>query len=70
MGKRIRPGYKRAVQWVADNDDFGSEDPAVLGYLTSALLVADMWGKDPVDVGRDILRRRRLDGLLSAAEEG
>lgn len=61
--------YKDAVAWIAWNDspgDSDSLDPEVVGYLVSSVLVADVWGKSPAEVGRDVVefRKRNKIGAL------
>lgn len=53
-----KPSYKRAVQWIANNDETAETSPQELASLVSVLLVADMWNKEPEDVAADVLRAR------------
>lgn len=54
-----RASWKAAINWIAFNDNPGDNEgaEAVAGYLTSHL-VADLWGREPIQVGRAVLRRR------------
>lgn len=54
--------YRQAVQWIADNDASGDEDPpeALAKYLT-VCLVADIWGKTPERVAKDVYEQRGQD---------
>ena len=77
-----RPTYRRAVEWIALNDNAGDDDPVkcgrdgnaqaamrtnIAGYL-STVLVADLFGADADDVAADvfILRRHLLQLKQSA----
>jgi hypothetical protein len=55
-------GYRFAVQWIALNDSPGDSDAldaeAVSGLVT-AKLVADMFGKPDIEVGKAIVRARK-----------
>ncbi|HEY7195500.1 MAG TPA: hypothetical protein VH439_17285 [Gemmatimonadales bacterium] len=53
-----RPSYLRAVEWIALNDEPTLTDAAELSELISVVLVADLWGKEPDDVARDVLQAR------------
>lgn len=50
-------GYKWAVAWIADNDDVDLGTPE-LSYVLTVYLVADMFGKDPDTVAKDVNARR------------
>lgn len=51
--------YKEAVDWIAFNDNAGSEDQCedIQGYITVAL-VADIFGKEDSKVAADVARVR------------
>jgi hypothetical protein len=52
---KTRPSLKRAIQWIADNDAVGDNDPIdTLSGLVSVCLVADMFGVDQKEVARRI----------------
>ncbi len=56
-----RPGYKEAVQWIADHDNGANHDhEEIAGYITSAL-VADIFGVPQEKVGRDVYKKRGGD---------
>lgn len=56
-----RPKYREGVEWIAMNDDPGSSDSldleAVAGYISTHLL-ADLYGMDYKEVGRDVINFR------------
>jgi hypothetical protein len=57
--KPARASYREAVQWIADNDAAGDDDPVdVLNGLISVLLVADIFRVDADKVARDVWNRR------------
>lgn len=70
-----RPSYREAVQWIALNDNAGDDRvPAgcrdgqlqrkvidsIAGYI-STLLVADLFGAEPLLVATDIFRERQIE---------
>lgn len=64
--QRPRPSYARAVDWIARNDEdvlMDESDIEEMSGLISVVLVADLWGKDPGVVARDVIKMRR--GLWS-----
>lgn len=50
--------YKRAVDWIAQNDESGVMDLEDMGYQVSVMLVADLFGKDSTKVAKDVIARR------------
>ena len=56
-----RASYRHGVQWIADEDEAGSDDARnmeeVAGYV-STLLLADLFGKPPAEVASEIVRYR------------
>lgn len=55
----MRPSYSRAIKWIADNDETAETEVARMADLISVMLVADLFGKQPADVARDVLANRR-----------
>lgn len=53
-----RRGYKFGVQWIADNDEPTLCDVEDLLGLPSLVLLADLFGKEPEIVARDVVRAR------------
>lgn len=53
-----RPAYKDAIFWLAMNDDHDPETPADVARLTTTILVADLFGRLAITVGRDVLKIR------------
>lgn len=58
----MRASYERAIGWIADNDEPGEYDIDTMASLISVVLVADLWGKDPARVARDVVNRRKRAG--------
>lgn len=56
----MRASYRAACQWIADNDNSGSNDTSqeIEGYITAAL-VADIFGKTPEAVALTVAKIRR-----------
>lgn len=56
-------GYRRAVEWLALNDDHGPRTVEQVASLVTTMLVADIYHRTPRDVAEDVLRTRaRLYG--------
>ncbi len=57
--RRVRPSYRRALQWIADNDDNNwlrtMTDEEIIPLVT-ACLVADLFGKTEEAMVRDLRR--------------
>lgn len=56
-----RASYRNAIDFIAQNDsvaDDDADDPDVVGYLVSSVLVSEIFGVSPEKVGRDVVRRR------------
>jgi hypothetical protein len=49
-------GLKFCLQWIADNDEGYETNPKVLSELPTTILVADIFGKDPLDLGKRIAK--------------
>lgn len=59
--KRVRPSYKRAVEFVALNDEPSDYDEdSISGYI-STIAVAVAFGKDPMEVAQAVLRVREKE---------
>ena len=61
-----RASYREGVAWIALNDDVGAADarnPEVVQSYISTLLLADLFGKEPEDVAKDIVKYRNLHSL-------
>jgi hypothetical protein len=61
---RTKPGrasYRFGVEWIAENDEWAETDPQEIAGFISTLLLADLFGKHPLNVAQDIatLRLRR-----------
>lgn len=53
-----RASYRFGVEWIALNDEAGSNEPdQIIGYLSVALL-ADLFGIHPDKVAKDVLKYR------------
>jgi hypothetical protein len=58
-----RASYRKAVEWIAHNDEPGDRDPESVSEFISTLLVADIFGKEPLTVARAIIRYRERIGV-------
>jgi hypothetical protein len=56
--------YKRALQWIADNDEPMETDVEAMSELISVLLIADLYDVSPRAVADGVMRlRRRPNGI-------
>lgn len=56
-----RPSYAEAIEIVAANDEPLDLDPESVSGLASVLLIAWLWGAEPVDVARDVVAFREAE---------
>lgn len=56
-----RPSYKKAVEWVALNDDSAELDAEAIEHSVSVAFIADIWGVPARRVARDVLKVREAD---------
>lgn len=64
-----RRGYRFGVEWIALNDSAGDGDaldPESAAHLVSTALLADLFCKKQIDVGRDIVRFRKKENARRA----
>lgn len=63
-----RASYREAIEWIAQNDSAGvtpdNADVEAAQDLITAVLVAEIFGVEPAEVGRDIVRRRKMLGII------
>lgn len=52
----MKRGYKFGVEWIALNDEPTATDPKTISGFISTSLLADLFGKKPETVARDILK--------------
>jgi hypothetical protein len=60
-GKR-KASYEDAVMWIAHNDDPGDREALnedSVSDLTTVRLVADIFQRDSLQVGRDVVKERQ-----------
>lgn len=46
--------YKKAIEWIAENDEPREIDLKVISEMISVLLIADLAKKDPIEVAKKI----------------
>lgn len=57
-----RASYRKGVEWIALNDEPEDFDPESISEYISTSLLAFLFGKDEIEVGRAIVRyREKLD---------
>ncbi len=54
-----RASYRKAVDWIAQNDEPTDANPVTIGELISTTLVAEIFGVSTERVAADILRHRK-----------
>ena len=58
MSKR-KPTYMEAIIWIAENDEAGgSQSPEEIALYISSVLVSDLFGVDPIQVGQHVVAVR------------
>lgn len=55
---------KTAIDWIAENDETGIERAHEMQDLISVALVADLFGKDPMEIAVRVINRRRDLGII------
>jgi hypothetical protein len=54
---------REAVEWIVLNDSPGDDDPPEeLAGFVSVVLVADLFGKEPIDIARRVYKQRHPEG--------
>lgn len=54
-----RASYREGIDWIALNDEPGTDDPAVVADQISVLLLADLFEKEPEEVAHAVIRHRK-----------
>jgi hypothetical protein len=57
-----RASYREAVEWIARNDEAGSDDAfdvTETSFLVTTLLISDLFDVDNLKVGADVVRKRK-----------
>lgn len=53
-----RASYRQGLQWIAVNDEPNELETDFVKYQISVILLADLFGVDPVKVAKDVLLTR------------
>ena len=53
-----RASYKNGVAWIAEMDESAEMDPHIMSGVPSVILLAELFGKDPLEVAKAIIRKR------------
>lgn len=51
--------YAEAVAWIANNDERKKVEVAEVERLTTVVMVAELWHKEPSEVAADVIRARK-----------
>lgn len=54
-----RPGYRRAIEWIASNDEPTELEADEMDGLISVVLVADLFDIESARVAADVVKLRR-----------
>lgn len=54
--------YRKAIEWIALNDEPGETDLDAMSQMISVALIADLWVKEPETVAKAVLRYRKKNG--------
>lgn len=57
--KRRAASLDAAIDWIARNDEPGSINVDEMASLVSVLLVADLWSREPEEIARKVVARRK-----------
>lgn len=61
--RRHRPSLWHAIDWIAYNDETAEMEPEIIAQSISVLLVADVWKREPMEIARKVLWRRRQEQM-------
>ena len=59
MSKQVIASYRKGIEWIALNDDYGATDAFdvdVVSTYISTVLLADLFGKEPLEVAENIVK--------------
>jgi hypothetical protein len=57
-------GIRQAIEWIAENDQTAETDWTEMEDFVSVVLVADLFDKDPAEVARRVIKKRKEIGLI------
>lgn len=57
----MRASYRKGIEWIALNDEALETDPEVVSSLPSVCMLADLFGKDPAEVAKAVVRFREKE---------
>ena len=64
MNKTKWPSYRFGIWWIAQNDNAGDNDGIEdIACYISVKLLADLFGKDEIDVASDVFKHRKKIGI-------
>lgn len=61
--RKPRPSIKRAVEWIAYNDEPRDRDVNTVSELLTVLVVADMFDVEPEVIAKKIVNLRKKGGI-------
>lgn len=54
----MRASYRNGIRWIAGNDEPSCVSVDTVSEMISVCLLADLFGKDPVSVAKDVVKAR------------
>ncbi|MEM1375851.1 MAG: hypothetical protein AAGG69_00535 [Pseudomonadota bacterium] len=57
---------KKAIEWIAENDETMQEDPEAMADLISVSLVADLFGKPNREIANKVISKRLQLGIIGS----
>jgi len=55
----MRASYRKGIEWIASNDEPEELDVDSVSSYISTMLLADLFGKDPDEVAKAVVRFRK-----------
>lgn len=56
----MRASYRKAIEWIALNDEPGEMNVEITSEMISVGLIADLFGKTQQEVARQVVKRRKF----------
>lgn len=51
--------YLKGIDWIAANDEPTERNPVTVSEMISATLLAELFDKEPLEVGLDVVKARK-----------
>ena len=60
---------RHAIEWIAENDEPAEERESETQYMISVILTADLFNKEPLEIARRVINKRRALGIIGPARK-